>query len=197
MNRFAPIVRILGFCAILTLVAGCKSDDGPDAKTASNADQQAAPGSVPSQPQDQTDDSPIPIGSPAPDFTVVGLPDKKPIKLSSLKGKVVMVDLWATWCPPCRESLPHTEAIYKDLAQKGLVVMATSDEDPATIQSFWKKEGYTMPVFQYAGEGMSAYKVDAIPTVLIIDKKGNLANYFVGEQPESDLRAALKKAGVE
>ena len=83
--------------------------------------------------------SPPPLkGKPAPEIALKTL-DGKDLKLSDMKGKVVVVDSWATWCPPCRESLPHLQKVSadKDLAGKGLVVWATDiKEDKPTVEKF-------------------------------------------------------------
>jgi len=144
------------------------------------------------------DKPPVPFGSQAPDFVATSLSDSKPVKISSLKGKVVLIDFWATWCGPCKEGLPHTEALYKDFKGKGLEVMAVSDEEPGTIKDFFTKSGYSMPVFQDAGRnGNSAYKIVAIPTTVIIDRDGKLAGFFVGLHDDGEIRAKLKTLKIE
>lgn len=140
---------------------------------------------------------PVPIGSQMPDFQVQALDGKSTIKLSSLKGKVVMVDFWATWCGPCKMSLPHNEKLYKEFKDKGLQVMAVSDEDASTITGFLKDNPYTMPMFRDVDRKASdEFKIDAIPTMFIIDREGKLAAYFLGYHEESEVRAALKKVGI-
>jgi len=141
---------------------------------------------------------PVPLGSPAPEFSVTPLGGGKPVSLKSLRGKPVFVDLWATWCPPCRESLPHTEALYKEFASKGLQVMTVSDEETSTITSFISKNHYTFPAFRDPGDAVNTgYNIQGIPTVLVIDKNGNLQSYLVGLRSEDELRSALKKVGIQ
>src|SRR5271156_5222659 len=84
-------------------------------------------------------------GKTAPDFSLKTL-DGKDVKLSDQKGSVVMVDFWATWCPPCRASLPHVQKVSADaaLAQKGLKVFAVNDkEDADTVKKFLTDNKYT------------------------------------------------------
>jgi len=148
---------------------------------------------VPSAPTDQP---PVPIGHLAPDFEVAGL-DGKPVKLSSLRGHVVLLDFWATWCPPCKKGLPETARLAKVGASQGLQVLAISAEQHDPVANFLKGQSYQLPAFIDANRVASdAYKADAIPTTAIIDAKGQLSAYFVGLQDPSTLRQALAKAGV-
>jgi len=140
---------------------------------------------------------PVPIGSPAPDFAVVDARTGEVVHLSSLRGKIVMIDFWATWCPPCRHSLPETQHIFSQYAGPDLAVMAVSGESRSTITGFVKDHGYTFPAYQDRDQSASqAYKANAIPTISIIDKQGRLAFYTVGLQDPSTVESALKKAGL-
>ena len=143
------------------------------------------------------DKPPVPIGSAAPDFTVTPVSGGAPVSLKSLRGKPVLIDFWATWCPPCRESLPHTEDIYKKFGDSGLQVMTVSDENAKTIKDFVAKNKYTFPTYNDSSDATEkAYGVDGIPCVAIIDKDGKLQAFMVGLRPEEDLTDALKKIGV-
>ena len=140
---------------------------------------------------------PLPIGSKAPDFQLQSVDGTKSVRLSSLKGKTVLVDFWATWCGPCRQSLPHTEDLYKKYGDKDLAVVTVSDEPSSKIQGFLSQAHYTFPSYRDAKhEAEQLYAVDALPTVVIIDKKGNLASYLVGARDEDALLKALKAAGL-
>lgn len=140
---------------------------------------------------------PVPLGSPAPDIELTGLDGKK-VKLSSQKGKIVMIDFWATWCVPCREGLPVTNKLHEKFASKGLQVFAVSNEDRETVADFVKAKRFTFPALRDAdGSAAKAYKIEAIPTLVIIDAKGNLVSYAVGLEPEDTVIANLKKAGLK
>jgi thiol-disulfide isomerase/thioredoxin/outer membrane lipoprotein-sorting protein len=144
-----------------------------------------------------SDATPLPLGKPAPAFAVKTL-DGKPVTLASLRGKVVMIDFWATWCGPCREGLPETEKIAKEGADKGLQVLAISDEKADVVSDFMKANGYKMPTFLDEGsKTMRTYKVDGIPCTVIIDAEGNLRSYLVGLNPPETIRAELAKAGAK
>jgi thiol-disulfide isomerase/thioredoxin len=148
--------------------------------------------------QAREDKPPVPFGKPAPAFTVTPLQGGALKTLASLRGKVVLIDFWATWCPPCVRGLPETLKLHKELASKGVAVLAVTDEETATVQKFIKSKGFqSLPVYRDAtGAAGKAYKTEAIPTVAIIDRQGNLSAYFVGLQSPETLRAALKKAGA-
>lgn len=154
----------------------------------------------PSQPAEPTL---LPVGSPAPDFTLPS-PTGKPVTLSGLKGKVVLIDFWATWCGPCLMAMPHIQALHKELGGKGLKVLSvnTSDTQPA-MTKFLKthKEYTTTMLFDGASPSVSSakYKVSGIPTVYLIDKDGKIAASFVGYDPDGEtaIKAALAKLGVE
>ncbi|MBS1715944.1 MAG: redoxin domain-containing protein [Armatimonadetes bacterium] len=140
--------------------------------------------------------SPLPIGKPAPNFKLTGM-DGKTVNLSDLKGKVVLIDFWATWCGPCREGLPVTDKLHKEFASKGLQVLAVSDEEKPTVDKFVKDNGYSFPVFLDTDRSANTtYKIEGIPTLVIIDKNGNLASYAMGLEPEAMVREKLKKVGI-
>jgi peroxiredoxin len=140
---------------------------------------------------------PVALGQMAPDFEITSL-DGKTAKLSDFRGKVVLLDFWATWCPPCRKSLPETQKLHQQYGEKGLAVLAISDEDSRTVTPFLKENRYTFPTYLDAKSvAGTAYNVSAIPTVAVIDRGGHLASYFVGLQEPETILAALQKAGLE
>jgi len=138
-------------------------------------------------------------GKAAPDFSLTTL-DGKPVKLSDMKGKVVVLDFWATWCPPCRKSLPHLQKVSadKELADKGLVVWAVNArEDKEKVQKYLDDNKLTFTVPMDPGKTLTDYKVQGIPTTVIVGRDGNVKNVFVGfgegsEKPIDDaITAAL------
>lgn len=128
---------------------------------------------------------------PLLDFTLEDLSGKK-VQLSSLKGKVIMVNFWATWCPPCREEMPGMEKLYQTLkANPDFVMLAVdSQEDPATVKAFIEKNKYHFPVLLDQNGAVTAqYSVRAYPTTYIIDRQGRVIGGVVGarawETPET------------
>jgi peroxiredoxin/outer membrane lipoprotein-sorting protein len=121
------------------------------------------------------------IGTLAQEFTLRDL-DGTEVRLSELRGKVIVLDFWATWCAPCRASMPTTELLHRQLKDKGVVVLGIDDEDPKDQRAFLRKFGYSFtslvdPAKKVAG----LYKVGPIPTTIVIDEEGKIRTYDVGE----------------
>ncbi|MBI5204505.1 MAG: TlpA family protein disulfide reductase [Nitrospirae bacterium] len=121
------------------------------------------------------------IGDTAPDFTLKGI-NGNTISLADYKGKVVMVEFWATWCPPCRELAPILEKIHKKYKDKGFIILAlvSRDEGEAAIKSFIKEHGITYPVLLADQETMRHYGVSSIPVNFIINKEGRVVSIHMG-----------------
>jgi peroxiredoxin len=127
-------------------------------------------------------------GKPAPAFSLPTLDGAK-VNLADQKGKVVVLDFWATWCPPCRKSLPHTQELSSDAdrVHKGLVVWLIDDkEDAATVKKFLKDNSYhfTVPM-DHPGEVLAKYLVRGIPTTVIIGRDGVIQKVFIGFGPNT------------
>jgi peroxiredoxin/outer membrane lipoprotein-sorting protein len=138
------------------------------------------------------------VGKPAPPFTLKGVRGST-VSLASYKGKVVLLDFWATWCRPCRIEMPRVEKLYQELKPKGLVVFGVNfAEDPATVKAFLAQNPYTIPILlDTKGEVGTSYGADAIPTLVVIGKDGKVSSYFQGVREEEVLREALAKAGIK
>ncbi len=136
-------------------------------------------------------------GQAAPDFTLADLQGKEQ-KLSAMKGNVVVLDFWATWCPPCRESMPHLNAIYNDLKDKGVNVFAVNlQEDKDKVEAYLKAQKLGMPVLlDSKGTVGQLYKAEAIPQTVVVGKDGRVAKVMIGYRPgaEKVLRDAIAKA---
>lgn len=95
-------------------------------------------------------------------------------KLSDQKGKIVLLNFWATWCPPCRAEMPSIDALWKKTKDVNFTVMGVSvGEDPAKVKDFIAGQGYSYPIFvDPSGELGTAFGARAIPTTYILDKTG-------------------------
>jgi peroxiredoxin/outer membrane lipoprotein-sorting protein len=144
-------------------------------------------------------------GDIAPDFTAI-TPDGKKVKLSSLRGKIVVVDFWATWCGPCQVSMPHLEKVYKQVKAKGVSVLAVCVWDDKANFDKWvtdKKGIFSFPVvFDPAGRsGVSVatpFGVSGIPSQFVIGKTGKIVGSSVGySDGDTDLEKNLAAAGIK
>ena len=137
-------------------------------------------------------------GQMAEDFTLTDLAGNSH-QLSAQKGKVVLLDFWATWCGPCRIQMPNVEKLHKEFKDKGLVVYAVNQrESPEAAKRYITRNNYTTTtLLDRDGAVGDRYHVMGIPSLIVIDREGKIAAHFVGVRGEGDLRAALKKAGME
>jgi len=139
-------------------------------------------------------------GKKAPAFSLPTV-DGKTVNLEELKGKVVVLDFWATWCGPCRQAMPHLQELASntELADKGLKVFAINLRESADkIQPFIEKSKYTFTVpMDKDGKIAQEYLVQGIPTQVVIGRDGTIKNVFVGFDPEEggkNLHAAIEAA---
>jgi thiol-disulfide isomerase/thioredoxin len=121
--------------------------------------------------------------SPAPEIAVQSLADGSTAKLADFKGKVVMLNFWATWCPPCREEIPSMMKLNAAMAGKPFKMIAVSIDEggkPA-IESFFKESGLSLPTYTDAnGAASKTYGITGVPETFIIDKQGILVKKVVG-----------------
>ena len=131
--------------------------------------------------------------SSAPDFTLPDLSGKK-VRLADQKGKVVLIEFWATWCPPCRSSIPVIERLHRTYGGKGLVVLAISMDEGGwdKVKAFTAEQGITYSVLQGNDDVSTKYLVRMIPAVFLVDKQGNIAKQFIGGGSEADMEKEIK-----
>lgn len=117
----------------------------------------------------------------APDFTLKSLEGQE-INLASLKGKVVVLDFWATWCGPCRESIPHLVDLFKNYQAKGLEVIGMSLDKGETevVRRFSHSMSIPYPIILTPEEVSRKFGVTALPTTFLIDKEGKIQEKMVG-----------------
>ncbi len=121
--------------------------------------------------------------------------DGETVELKSLRGKVVVIDFWATWCPPCKITLPLLNKVYKETRGKDVEVFGISTDrmSSAKVKKFIKKNNISMPILHDTDGAVSKkYGVRGIPTMFIIDQDGNIQDKHVGADRSLD-KKVLKK----
>jgi thiol-disulfide isomerase/thioredoxin len=166
---------------ILILIAGASwivlSADNTGAVTAANAAPQA--------------------GFSAPDFTLM-TPDGDSYTLSKLHGQAVLVNLWATWCPPCRAEMPTIEKMYQEYKDQGFIVAAidmTYQDDPFAVVPFIKEFGLTFPILlEETGDVASAYQLRSLPSSFFVNRSGIISEVVIGgPMSEALLRTRIEE----
>jgi len=145
-------------------------------------------------------------GIPAPSFVAEKWGGGN-LSLADYKGKVVILDFWATWCGPCQKSMPHVEKVYKQLQGQDVAVVGVCVWDDRDAYKEWVPKNQSKYSFQFAFDpaGRAAtniaaklFNVSGIPTTYIIDKNGNIADSIVGyDDGDTRLEEALKKLGIK
>lgn len=131
-------------------------------------------------------------GKPAPAFTLKTL-DGRAVSLADYRGKVVLLDFWGTFCPPCMAALPELQALHVKHAPRGFVVLGvTVDDRPALVKKATAK--LTYPIVQATPKVWSAYKVNALPSLVLVGRDGKIARRFGGEADRAAMHAAIEKA---
>lgn len=121
------------------------------------------------------------IGKRAPDFTLSTL-EGQTISLKDLRGNLVILNFWATWCPACREEMPYLQAIHEEKGGQGVKLVAVDIGEPrSTVQQFMQQGGYTFTVVLDTNSKVSQdYKIWSIPATFFIDSEGILRSKKVG-----------------
>jgi cytochrome c biogenesis protein CcmG/thiol:disulfide interchange protein DsbE len=117
-----------------------------------------------------------------PDFTLKTLEGQE-VTLSGLKGKVVLLDFWATWCGPCKESVPHLIQIYKNYRNEGFELIGMSTDkagDVEMVRRFVQSMDIPYPIILTPDEVTRRYKITGLPTTILIDRNGKIREKIVG-----------------
>lgn len=136
----------------------------------------------------------------APNFTLEAVdPPIEKIELKSLKGKVLVLDFWATWCGPCKATMPQLEKIYRQYKDKGVRVMGIADEPRATLRSFRPNSGVTYPFYlDMFREANVRLNIQMIPMLIVVDKQGRIRLRHEGAPlPEAELKSAIEASLAE
>ena len=138
--------------------------------------------------------APQPVMDKAPAFVLKNL-DGKEVASSEYAGKVVLLNFWATWCPPCQAEIPALNSLHNDYKSKGVEVVGISvDEDgPEAVKAFAVQRGIDYPILMSSDAVIEAYGgIRGIPTTFLISRDGKIVKKFYGEQTKSKLEEAVK-----
>jgi peroxiredoxin len=132
-----------------------------------------------------------------PEFTLKDLSGKS-WSFADLRGKVVLVNFWATWCPPCRKEMPDLEALYERFGARGLVVLGISDEEAVKVEPFIRERKISFPVLLDPGRKVNGmFVVEGIPKTFVYDRDGKLVTQSIDMRTQKQFLEMLAKAGVE
>lgn len=143
---------------------------------------------------DSMEEEPVSL-THVPDFLLYDL-ENQPVRLSDFQGKLLLINFWATWCPPCMEEIPHLEKLFQNYAKKGLMVLGISVDEAGRehVQRFIKKNGISYPI------AMSQKKLEkdfggirGIPTSFLIDRSGKIVKKWVGYRDYSFFESLIKE----
>jgi peroxiredoxin len=130
-------------------------------------------------------------------FTLTDLQGKT-WELKNLRGKVVLVNFWATWCPPCRKEMPDLEVLYQRFSGQGLVILAISDEDQAKVVPFISNHKISYPVLLDPGRKVNElFQVDGLPKSLVYDREGKLVAQSMDMRTRNQFLQMLGSAGLQ
>jgi thiol-disulfide isomerase/thioredoxin len=131
------------------------------------------------------------------DFTLTDVQEQK-WNLKSLRGKVVLVNFWATWCPPCRREIPDLDALYKRFRDQGLVILAITDEEASIVRPFISQQKVSYPVLLDRGQKVKElFRVDGIPESFVYDREERLVAQAIDRPTMQGFLEMLAQAGLQ
>jgi peroxiredoxin len=137
--------------------------------------------------------SPAELSGVAPGFTLADV-NGKLISLAAFKGKVVILDFWATWCPPCKREIPDFIKLQSEYGSKGVQIVGIALDQPNKVKAFVKENGMNYPVLMGRNEVAASYGgVEAIPTTFVIDKTGKILTKYEGFRSRDAFESQIKK----
>jgi peroxiredoxin len=148
----------------------------------------------------RTQRAPERVGGQAPAFTLPVVGGQDIVSLQQHRGKVVMLDFWATWCPPCLDQMPAVQALADDesLADTAVILSVNADEQSSqrerNVQRFLKKHDFDFTTLIDDGSVSAQYGVTRLPTLVVISPEGELAFVETGVHSEADLRTMIEDA---
>jgi peroxiredoxin len=190
----AALLAVLAGATLVVRAQRSDSSSGPVSTSGAPARAETAAADTGTGPLDTQ--RPI-KGQPAPDF-VLRSADGKLVKLSDLRGKVVWVNFWASWCVPCKKELPDIQKLYDEKRADGLEVLAVNwQDDPETAKAFFSSRDLHLPLLLDPTGGVyEQYRLQGLPDSFFIDRDGNIAALQFGFLTEAKMRERLATAGL-
>jgi len=131
------------------------------------------------------------------DFTLAELGGKT-WTLKEQRGKVVLLNFWATWCPPCRKEMPDLETLYRQFKDRGLVILAVSDEDAGKVRPFIAEQKVTYPILLDPGRKVNElFQIEGIPKTFVYDRSGKLVAQSIDMRTRRQFLEMLAQAGLK
>ena len=211
MKYLKPIIIVIAIIVVFLFSAwgynefqknASLSDADSDTNSDDDSDSDADSDTKSDNDSDEDPDKGIDVGDLAYDFTLETF-DGDSVTLSSLRGKVIVLNFWASWCGPCQDEMPDFQDLYEDILADGdradtvIVSINMTDggyETRDTAMSFLSNNGYTFPVLSDSGEVASLYDVTSIPRTFILNKDGVITEVIFGSTILQDLYAAIENA---
>ncbi|WP_168188844.1 peroxiredoxin family protein [Thermoflavimicrobium daqui] len=180
-------IAILLIAVAIVIINLWKTNENKDNATKETATTENQPNVEPLQAEE---------GKPAPKFNLVTL-EGKSVKLSDYRGKKVILNFWATWCPPCQAEMPHMQKFYEKNKENGVEILAVNltsmDKGTAAIRKFVKDYRLTFPILlDKDGAVGSQYQAISIPTSYILDANGVVVKKILGPMDENMLESLVK-----
>lgn len=139
-------------------------------------------------------------GQPAPELSLPMLGSDEVVDLQDYRGQVVLIDFWATWCPPCREQMPTLQRLADDPEFEAAVLSVNTDDPTADrealVATYLDYNGLTLPTLLDEGPARARFKVRAVPTLVVVDGEGRVVTSSSGLHSEADLRKLAAEAAT-
>lgn len=189
MNKNLLSIAIILLAVAIVIVNLWEPNSTEETKDIASEDN----GSTTSESVAVSDSSGVEIGKTAPDFELVTLKGES-VKLSDYKGKKVILNFWATWCPPCKAEMPHMQKFYEENKEDGIEILAVNltdiDSGKESIESFVKDYELTFEIpLDQEGDIGRQYQAFTIPTSYLIDTNGVISNKIVGPMDEEMMKS--------
>jgi len=193
-HRYAAVLSLFLLAISVTFITSCFNE-----KPAEKAPEVEKSETEKSEVEEPAATPDAPVGP-----TYKNLVDEKNISLVAMKGQVVLIDFWATWCPSCRKEIPGFIELYDKYKDKGVSIVGIStDSGEAVVNRYIEQQKITYPIIMNTKELQTEYekaidqRIRAIPTTIIMNKKGEVASVYIGARPKSVFEQEILKLLAE